>query len=106
TRVRGFLLKNVERFELGTKTRKATLGIKASNLGAESATDFNKPLRDYLTESLWGTIMSRPGLSKKTRMLVNVAVLAATSRPDVMKRYVKAALHNGATKSEIAEVLL
>ena len=88
------------------KTRVAFLGEKASKLGAKSETDFNKPLREYLTESLWGIILSRPGLSKKTRMLVNVAVLAATGRPDTMKRYVKAALRNGATKSEIAEVLL
>jgi 4-carboxymuconolactone decarboxylase len=99
-------MNNSRKFELGAKTRIATLGKEAAALGAKSETSFNKTLREYLTESLWGSIMARPGISKKMRMLVNVAILAAMSRPNEMKRYVKGALRNGATKAEIAEVLL
>ncbi|MDA4129857.1 MAG: carboxymuconolactone decarboxylase family protein [Thaumarchaeota archaeon] len=97
--------KEVDRFELGTKTRISFLGKKAAGLNANSLTDFNRPLRVYLTESLWGTIMSRPGISKKTRMLVNVALMAAL-QPQILKRYVKGAINCGATRQEIAEVLL
>ncbi len=95
----------VDRFELGTKTRISTLGKKAA-LQVTTQTDFNRPLREYPTESIWGIIMSRPGISKKTRMLVNVGVLAAIDRPYELKRYIKGAIHNGATKAEIGEVLL
>ena len=100
------MMKKVDRFELGTKTRIAVLGKKAAVRGVIPRTDFNQPMRDYLTESLWGIIMSRPGISKKTRMLVNVAVLAAIDRPIELKRYVRGAIRNGATKEEIREVLL
>jgi 4-carboxymuconolactone decarboxylase len=100
-------MKRIDKFELGTRTRIAMLGKKAATAsGILDKTQFNQPLRDYLTESLWGTIMSRPGLSKKTRMLINVALLAAINRPTELKRYTKGAVRNGASKEEIVEVLL
>ena len=99
-------MKKVDRFELGTKTRISFLGKEAAVKGVIPRSEFNQPMRDYLTESLWGIIMSRPGISKKTRMLINVAVLAAIDRPNELKRYTKGAIRNGATKEEIREVLL
>ncbi len=64
------------------------------------------PMQEYATEACWGMVWTRPGLERKTRSLINLAMISALNRPHELKLHVKAAFNNGVTKDEIKEVLL
>jgi 4-carboxymuconolactone decarboxylase len=70
------------------------------------ATDFTRVLQEYVTASCWGDVWSRPGLDRRTRSLLNLAMLTALNRPHEFSVHVRGALRNGCTEAEIQEVLL
>ena len=98
--------KNTERYEMGLKIRREVLGAEYVDKSIASADDFNRPLQELVTEYCWGAIWSRPGLSRKMRSLINLAMLTALNRPHEVKLHLKGALNNGCSKEEIMEVLL
>ena len=71
-----------------------------------SADDFNRPLQEFVTEYCWGACWTRPGLPRKTRSMLNLAMLTALNRPHELKMHLKGALTNGVTREEIREILL
>lgn len=95
-----------ELFEAGLAVRKAVLGAEFVENAIASADDFNRPLQELVTEYCWGACWTRDGLSRKTRSMLNLAMLTALNRPHELKMHVKGALRNGVTKEEIREVLL
>lgn len=95
-----------ELFEAGLAVRKAVLGAEFVENAIASADDFNRPLQELVTEYCWGACWTREGLSRKTRSMLNLAMLTALNRPHELKMHVKGALRNGLTKEEIREVLL
>lgn len=95
-----------ELFEAGLAVRKAVLGAEFVENAINSADDFNRPLQELVTEYCWGACWTREGLSRKTRSMLNLAMLTALNRPHELKIHVKGALRNGVTKEEIREVLL
>jgi 4-carboxymuconolactone decarboxylase len=95
-----------EMYDKGLAVRREVLGSDYVERQLASADDFNKPLQDMLTEYCWGSVWSRPQLPRKTRSLLNLAMLSALNRPIEFKTHVKGALKNGCTKEEIREVLL
>jgi 4-carboxymuconolactone decarboxylase len=95
-----------EMYEKGLAVRKEVLGSDYVERQLATADDFNKPLQDMLTEYCWGSVWGRPQLPRKTRSLLNLAMLSALNRPVEFKTHVKGALKNGCTKDEIREVLL
>jgi 4-carboxymuconolactone decarboxylase len=95
-----------EMFEAGLEVRKAVLGKEFVENAINSADDFNRPLQEFVTEYCWGACWTREGLSRKTRSMLNLAMLTALNRPHELKMHVKGALRNGVTKEEIREVLL
>ncbi len=97
---------NPERYEQGLATRRAVLGADYVDAAIAGADDFNRPLQELVTEYCWGDIWNRPGLDRRTRSLLNLAMLTALNRPHELKLHVKGALNNGATKEEIREVLM
>lgn len=97
---------NNETFQKGLEIRKSVLGDEYVNNSIENATDFNMPLQKLVTEYCWGDVWGRPGLDKKTRSMLNLAMLTALNRPHELKLHLKGALTNGVTKEEISEVLL
>jgi 4-carboxymuconolactone decarboxylase len=94
-----------EKYELGLKTRIDVLGKKAAESTGVRGKLF-EPAHDFLTESVWASVWARTEMSWKTRLLVNVGILAAINRPRQLERYIKGAILNGCTKEEIVEVLL
>jgi 4-carboxymuconolactone decarboxylase len=72
----------------------------------KAADDFTRPFQELVTEYCWGAVWGRPGLSRKTRSLINLAMLTALNRPHEVKLHIKGALTNGVSKDEIREVLL
>jgi 4-carboxymuconolactone decarboxylase len=95
-----------EMFEAGLAVRKAVLGAEFVENAIASADDFNMPLQELVTEYCWGACWTRPGLDRKQRSMLNLAMLTALNRPHELKMHVKGALRNGLTKDEIREVLI
>jgi 4-carboxymuconolactone decarboxylase len=90
----------------GLKNRKEVLGEAHVERSFATADDFSRPYQDLITEYCWGAVWDRPGLSRKTRSLLNIAMLTALNREDEFKLHVRAAFRNGVTRDEIREVLL
>ncbi|HKC43101.1 MAG TPA: carboxymuconolactone decarboxylase family protein [Burkholderiales bacterium] len=95
-----------ELFERGLKTRKEVVGAEHTDRQLKEADAFNLPMQELVTEYCWGWLWNRPGLPRKTRSMLNLAMLAVLNRPNEFKSHVKGALRNGCTKEEISEVLL
>jgi 4-carboxymuconolactone decarboxylase len=93
-------------FEKGLKVRREVLGAEYVDAAIKNADDFNRPLQELVTKYCWGEIWNRPALDRKTRSMLNLAMLTALNRPHEVKLHVRGALNNGLTKEEIAEVLL
>ena len=68
--------------------------------------EFMMGFQRLLTEWAWGYAWSRPGLDRKTRSMLNLAILTALGRPQELGIYVKGALSTGVSVAEIQEVLL
>jgi len=97
---------NQDNFDKGLKTRREVLGADYVDNAIASADDFNRPLQEMVTEYAWNGIWNRPGLDRRTRSLINLAMLTALNRPRELKLHLRGALNNGVTKDEIREVLL
>jgi 4-carboxymuconolactone decarboxylase len=95
-----------EVFDRGLEIRKSVLGAEYVEKSFASADDFNRPMQELVTEYCWGAIWGRDGLPKKTRSIINLAMISALNRPHELKIHVKGALKNGVTKEEIREVFL
>lgn len=95
-----------EMFERGLEIRKSVLGKEFVEKSISSADDFNRPMQELVTEYCWGAIWGREGLSKKTRSMLNLAMLCALNRPHELRMHLAGALRNGVTRDEIREVLL
>jgi 4-carboxymuconolactone decarboxylase len=97
---------NRDAFEKGLKTRREVLGVEYVDQAIRNADAFNLPLQELVTEYCWNEIWNRPGLDRKTRSIVNLAILTALNRPHELKLHVKGAMNNGLSKDEIAEIFL
>lgn len=95
-----------KRYEKGLEVRKAVLGTEYVNKSLRSADEFTQPMQDLVTEYCWGEIWTRPGLDRRTRSFLNLAMLTALNRPHEIKLHVRGALNNGLTRDELMEVFL
>jgi 4-carboxymuconolactone decarboxylase len=93
-------------YDRGLKVRKEVLGDAYVDNAINSADEFSKPLQEYLTAHAWAASWARPGLEKKTRSMLNLAMLTALNRGHEFRIHVKGALNNGVTKEEIREILI
>lgn len=97
---------NKEKFDIGLEIRRSVLGAEYVDSSIQNATEFNMPMQELVTEYCWGEIWARPGLPKKTRSMLNLAMITALNRPHELKLHVRGAINNGLTKEEIQEVFL
>jgi 4-carboxymuconolactone decarboxylase len=95
-----------EVFERGLEIRKSVLGKEFVEKSFQSADDFNRPMQEFITEYCWGAVWGREGLSRKTRSLLNLAMLCALNRPHELRMHVRGALTNGVSREEIREVFM
>lgn len=93
-------------FEKGLTARREVLGTDYVDGSLAKANDFMMAFQHVTTEWCWGYIWNRPGLDRKTRSIVNLAMLTALNRPAEIKLHVLGALNNGVTVEEIKEVLM
>lgn len=95
-----------ERYEDGLKTRREVLGADYVDKAMAGVDEFSRPFAELLNTYCWNDIWNRPGLARKTRSLLNLAMLSALGREHELKLHIHGALNNGATKEEIREVFL
>ncbi len=93
-------------YEKGLEIRREVLGPAHVDRALAAADAFSQPFQELITEYCWGAVWGRPGLPRQTRSLINLAMLTALNREEEFKLHVRAALRNGVTREEIAEVLL
>jgi 4-carboxymuconolactone decarboxylase len=82
-------------FETGLEIRRAVLGREYVDNAIAAADDFNRPMQELVTEYCWGKIWGRPGLDRRTRSFLNLAMITALNRPHELKLHVKGAIRNG-----------
>ncbi|MFW8564905.1 carboxymuconolactone decarboxylase family protein [Orrella sp. 11846] len=93
-------------FEEGLQVRREVLGAEYVDGGIAKANDFMMAFQHITTEWCWGYAWTRDGLDRKTRSMLNLAMLTALNRPNEIKLHTKGALANGVTPDEIKEILL
>jgi 4-carboxymuconolactone decarboxylase len=95
-----------ETYKAGLAVRRAVLGADYVDQAIGRADNFTGPLQDFITEHAWGAVWTRPGLQRKTRSMLNIALLTALNRPHELQLHLRGALTNGVTRDEIREILL
>jgi 4-carboxymuconolactone decarboxylase len=95
-----------ERRAAGLRARREVLGDEHVDRAAANTTEFTAAFQDFITRYAWGEIWNRPGLTRRERSMITIAVLAALGRDAELALHVRGARRNGLTPEEIAEVLL
>ena len=93
-------------FERGLEIRKTVLGKEYVENALRNADEFSRPFQEFMTEYCWGAVWGREELPKKTRSLLNLAMLGALNKPHELKLHIGGALRNGVSKEEIREVFM
>jgi 4-carboxymuconolactone decarboxylase len=95
-----------KRHAKGMKVRRAVLGDAHVERAREQENSFTAPFQDLITRYAWGEIWTRPGLPRKTRRMITIAMMVAMNRPEELRLHLRAAATNGVTRKEIQEILL
>jgi 4-carboxymuconolactone decarboxylase len=92
--------------ERGMVTRREVLGDAHVDRAMAAADVFTSDFQEHITRYAWGAVWSRPGLDRRTRSCITVAMLAAQGSEHELGMHVRAALRNGVSVEELKEVLL
>ena len=95
-----------ELYKKGMSTRRSVLGDEHVDKAIKATTDFDRDFQEYVTSGAWGMVWDRPGLTKRERSLITVALLAALGHDEELKMHLKATRNTGATTNDVKEVLL
>lgn len=95
-----------DRYGLGMRIRREVLGNEHVDRAIGRTDLFTEPFQEYITKAVWGEVWARPGLDRRSRSMITLAVLTAMRAEGEIAMHVRAALGNGLTPEEIAEVLL
>ncbi len=93
-------------YEKGMKTRREVLGDAHVDKAEANKTDFDKDFQEYITNSAWGAIWSRPHLTKRERSLITIAILTALGLEEELAMHIRATQNTGATEQDVKEVLM
>ena len=97
---------NTELFETGLQIRRDVVGAEYVDASLATADEFSRPMQELVTEYCWGAVWGRDGLDRRTRSLLNLAMLSALNRIPELKLHLRGALRNGVTRDEIREALM
>ncbi|TIV10628.1 MAG: 4-carboxymuconolactone decarboxylase, partial [Mesorhizobium sp.] len=94
------------RYWTGLEVRRSVLGDPHVDRAEDTATDFDRPFQQLITEAAWGTVWARPNWSKRERSIVTLALLAALGHDEEVAMHVRATANTGATRDDICEAFL
>ena len=95
-----------EQYKKGMEARRSVLGDAHVDKAEANKTDFDKDFQEYITNNAWGSVWSRPGLTKRERSLITIALLAALGHEEELAMHIRATKNTGATADDVKEVLL
>ena len=95
-----------ERYERGRQVRRAVLGDEYVDQAAANQTELDRDFQRFITETVWGDVWTRPGLERKTRHMLTLALLAALGREQELAAHVRATRNTGVTLDELKEIFL
>ena len=95
-----------ELMKKGIQTRRRVLGDKHVDDAEANKTDFDKDFQEYITTNVWASVWSRPGLTKRERSLLTIAILTALRYEEELAMHIRATKNTGATADDIKEVLM
>ena len=93
-------------FQRGMATRRAVLGDAHVNGATARKTAFDDDFQSFITEAAWGSVWSRPGLSRRERSMLTIALLAALGHDEEVAMHVRATVNTGCSPDDIKEALL
>ncbi len=91
---------------IGMQTRRSVLGDAHVDKAEANKTNFDADFQEYITNTAWGAVWSRPGLTKRERSLITIALLAALGHEEELAMHIRATKNTGATEDDVKEVLL
>lgn len=95
-----------ERFEQGMATRRSVLGADYVDRASANQNEFDRDFQEFITEGAWGSVWSRPGLTRRERSLITLALLAALGQDEEVALHVRATANTGATPEDLKEAML
>ncbi len=95
-----------DQVERGMRVRRAVLGEEHVDRAQASTTEFTRDFQEFITRYAWGDVWSRPGLDRKTRSMLVIAITAALGRTEELRLHVRGSRNTGVTREEVREVLL
>jgi 4-carboxymuconolactone decarboxylase len=95
-----------KRYDQGMAVRRAVLGDAHVDRSLGNRNALNEEFQDLITRYAWGEIWTRPGLPRRTRSLITIAMLVALNRGDELRMHLRSAFKNGVSRDDIKEVLL
>jgi 4-carboxymuconolactone decarboxylase len=95
-----------QRFEEGMRIRREVLGDDHVDRAEANKTSLDADFQRFITETAWGTVWSRPGLDRKTRHLITIAILAALGKEHELAMHIRATRNTGVKPDEVKEVLM
>ena len=95
-----------QKFEQGMQIRRAVLGDAHVDRAEADKTDFDADFQRFITETAWGSVWSRPGLDRKTRHMLTLAILAALGKEHELAMHIRATRNTGVTPNEVKELML
>jgi len=93
-------------FDRGMTTRRAVLGDRHVDAATARKTAFDEDFQSFITEGAWGSVWSRPGISKRERSMLTIALLAALGHDEEVAMHVRASANTGCSPDDIKEALL
>ena len=95
-----------ELYKKGMSTRRSVLGDEHVDKAIKATTDFDRDFQEYITTGAWGMVWDRPGLTKRERSLITIALLSALGHDEELKMHLNATRNTGASTNDVKEVLL
>lgn len=95
-----------EKYKKGMQIRKSVLGEDHVERAEANKTDFDADFQRLITETAWGSVWARPGLARKTRHLLTIAMLATLGNHEELAMHIRATRNTGVSREEVKEVFL
>ncbi|WP_374250133.1 4-carboxymuconolactone decarboxylase [Xanthobacter sp.] len=95
-----------QRWTKGMATRRAVLGDAHVEAATARATPLDEAFQTFITEGAWGSVWSRPGLSRRERSIITIALLAALGHDEELEMHVRATRNTGASAEDVSEALM
>lgn len=93
-------------FQRGMAVRRSVLGDAHVDRATANKTEFDEDFQSFITEGAWGSVWSRPGLTKRERSMLTIALLAALGHDEEVAMHVRATVNTGTSPEDITEALL